>query len=281
MPLNVLVVDDSDVVRTMILRTLQMAQVPVGVAFEAGNGREALDILEDNWVDLVLADLNMPIMDGMEMVERMRTSDELSAIPVVVVSTEGATSRIEELERMGVIAYVRKPFTPEMIRDVVGRVTEAWLDGGYEDIIDKVFLDVLERFALMYGELAEPSSASDPGPDVMLSRMTFSGAVAGALTIAAPQDLCLEMAANILGVETDDENAVEREADALGEVLNMTAGHIVTGIEGDASTNLSPPVITRMDAEDWRLMLAAPGTLLYAVEGHPVLLSLGLRRSRT
>ena len=72
MPLDVLVVDDSDVIRAMIMKTLRLAQVPVRTAFEAANGREALDLLEDNWVDLVLADINMPVMDGVEMVEQMR-----------------------------------------------------------------------------------------------------------------------------------------------------------------------------------------------------------------
>lgn len=122
MALNILVVDDSETVREVIAKTLGLAQVPVNELHMAANGREALDILQDNWVDLVFSDINMPVMTGVEMIERMQEDEVMRSIPVIVVSTEGSATRIEELRSKGVSAYVRKPFTPESIRKVVDEV---------------------------------------------------------------------------------------------------------------------------------------------------------------
>lgn len=119
MSLNILVVDDSAVVRAVISKTFKLAGVPVGELYQAANGKEALEILNDKWVDLVFSDINMPVMGGVEMIEKMSDDGLLKTIPVVVVSTEGSTTRIEQLKSRGISAYVRKPFTPELVRKVV------------------------------------------------------------------------------------------------------------------------------------------------------------------
>lgn len=124
MTLNILIVDDSRTVRTVIAKTLDLAEIPVGELYQAENGEEALAVLADNWIDLVLADINMPVMNGIEMVERMREDGLLKTIPVITVSTEGSATRIEELKRKGVRAHIRKPFTPETIREIVNDVLE-------------------------------------------------------------------------------------------------------------------------------------------------------------
>lgn len=122
MALNILVVDDSETVRSIILKTLKLSGIELNDPLQAANGREALEVLRENWVDLVLTDINMPDMGGVELVERMKEDDVLKAIPVVVVSTEGSATRIEDLKAKGVKAYVRKPFTPEQIREVLDEV---------------------------------------------------------------------------------------------------------------------------------------------------------------
>lgn len=119
MSYNILIVDDSRTTRTVISKTLNIAGIPINRLHEAENGKVALKILEDNWVDLVLADINMPEMDGVEMVNRMARDGLLKTIPVVIVSTEGSQTRIEEMRAKGVKAYVRKPFTPELIKSLV------------------------------------------------------------------------------------------------------------------------------------------------------------------
>ncbi len=128
MAYNILLVDDSQTVRAVIRKTLDLAEVDVGQIYEAANGQEALDILNENWLDLVFADINMPVMTGIEMVDRMSKDGLLKTVPVVIVSTEGSSTRVEQLKAMGVSAYVRKPFTPEIIRAVVDEVL-----GGRDD----------------------------------------------------------------------------------------------------------------------------------------------------
>lgn len=280
MSVNVLVVDDSDVIRSMILKTLRIAEVPVASAFEASNGREALSILEDNWVDVVLADINMPVMDGMEMVDRMQGSADLANIPVIIVSTDGNASRIEDLRAKGVAAYMRKPFTPEMLRDVVSGVTSDWTRADYASMVEQVFSNVIERFAFMYAEPAEKDQVPAPAEERLLARMTFTGGVEGAMAVAAPLSLCEEMAANILGGELDPHELRMMHADALGELLNMACGHVATLLDAECATDLAPPVVAALSAEDWDRLLTTPHTFGFAVEGRPTLVSLSVRPPR-
>lgn len=119
MALNILLVDDSATVRAVIAKTLKITGVEISELYQAENGKEALDILADNWVDLVFADINMPVMDGVEMIEKMYEDGLLKTIPVVIVSTEGSATRVEQLKSRGVSAYIRKPFTPEVLRKVM------------------------------------------------------------------------------------------------------------------------------------------------------------------
>ena len=119
---NILLVDDSVTVRQVLKKALHIAQVPLTELLEAGNGEEALAVLRDHWIDLVFMDLNMPGMGGAELYDNMRQDEEMKDVPVVVISTEGSKTRIEELKRKGIFAYIRKPFQPEQVRDVVGEV---------------------------------------------------------------------------------------------------------------------------------------------------------------
>jgi two-component system chemotaxis response regulator CheY len=114
MALNVLVVDDSAVMRRMIIRTLRMAGLPIGEVHEAGNGAEGLEQLDRHWIDLALVDLNMPVMNGEEMIERLRANPELADVPIVVVSTDGSETRLARI-RPNVNGFVHKPFTPEQL----------------------------------------------------------------------------------------------------------------------------------------------------------------------
>ncbi len=119
MSLNILVVDDSATVRAVISKTIKMSDIPVSELYQAENGKEALEILAQNWIDLILADINMPVMGGIEMIERMHEDGLLKTIPVIVVSTEGSATRMEQLKSKGVRAYIRKPFTPEVVQKVI------------------------------------------------------------------------------------------------------------------------------------------------------------------
>jgi len=122
MAYNILVVDDSQTMRAVLTKTICMAGVEIGSVFEAENGREALDVLEKEWVDIVFADINMPVMNGVEMVKEMRKLGYMESTPVVVISTEGSKTRLDELRKMGVRGFLRKPVSPELFKSVVDGV---------------------------------------------------------------------------------------------------------------------------------------------------------------
>ncbi|KKM04440.1 hypothetical protein LCGC14_1764190 [marine sediment metagenome] len=121
--LNVLVVDDSSVARAMIIKTLRMAELPLSEIREAANGQDALAAIEEHWIDLVLADINMPVMGGDEMIDRIRDNPGWADLAVIVISTDGNRPRIEKLVHQGVM-FLRKPFTPETLSDVVTELLE-------------------------------------------------------------------------------------------------------------------------------------------------------------
>ena len=122
MAFNVLVVDDSSVMRAMIIRTLRLSGLSMGEIHEAANGQEGLQVLEQNWIDLALVDMNMPVMTGEEMLDRVRQNPETADLRVVIISTEGSDTRIDILRRKGV-GFVHKPFTPEILRETILRIT--------------------------------------------------------------------------------------------------------------------------------------------------------------
>ena len=133
--LNILIVDDSAVMRSMVIRTLKMSGVPLGSIHQACNGQEGLEVLDANWVDLLLVDLNMPVMTGEEMIDRLRARPETSDLPILVISTEGSQTRIEAVRSKGAF-FIHKPFTPEdlgnTIRDLTGVSEHEQNDGGLD-----------------------------------------------------------------------------------------------------------------------------------------------------
>jgi two-component system chemotaxis response regulator CheY len=118
MALNILVVDDSSVMRAIIIKSLRVGQLPLGEVHEATNGQEALKVLEGHWIDLALLDINMPLMDGEEVMNRLRQNPATADLPVIIVSTEGSETRKEVLRQKGA-GFVHKPFTPETLREAV------------------------------------------------------------------------------------------------------------------------------------------------------------------
>jgi two-component system chemotaxis response regulator CheY len=122
MAFNILLVDDSVTVRSVISKALHLAGVDINLLYQAANGLEALEILEAEWIDIVLCDISMPVMDGETLVRKMGENGMINSIPVVIVSSAGSEPRIQRLRDMGVRDYIQKPFTPERIREVVDSV---------------------------------------------------------------------------------------------------------------------------------------------------------------
>ncbi len=125
MSINVLIIDDSPVMRAFMKRVVSLSGVETGTIFEAGNGAAALELLYDQHVDLILTDINMPVMNGEEFMTRLKQDDALQRIPVIVVSTDARSERLEQMLGLGASGYITKPFQPEDLRAEIQRVMAA------------------------------------------------------------------------------------------------------------------------------------------------------------
>lgn len=123
--IRALIVDDSSVMRKIVERSLRQAGVELDKVMEAGNGAEALAVVGKEPIDLILCDINMPVMDGLEFVKQLSTVENAKGIPVVMITTEGSENHVVQALSAGAKGYIRKPFTPEQVKEhvlpVVGR----------------------------------------------------------------------------------------------------------------------------------------------------------------
>ena len=115
--LDVLIVDDSAAIRKILQRVLRQTDIPIGTVFEAGDGQEALETLKAQTVGLILSDINMPNMNGLELLSAVKASDAWKHLPVVMVSTEGSQAKVLEAVQLGAAGYVRKPFNADQIKE--------------------------------------------------------------------------------------------------------------------------------------------------------------------
>jgi len=114
-----LIVDDSSVMRKIVERSLRQAGINLTQVFEAGNGSEALTTLAANRVDLILCDINMPVMDGLEFVKQLPAVPNAKGVPVVMITTEGSEAHVVQALSLGARGYIRKPFTPDQVKEHV------------------------------------------------------------------------------------------------------------------------------------------------------------------
>ena len=115
---RILIVEDSETMRSLLASSLEELDAPVKV-IEAGSGFEALRILPREPFDLVLTDINMPDVNGLELLSFVRRDPRFRSIPVVIVSTEGSDRDRDKGLELGADAYLVKPFEPEALRAVV------------------------------------------------------------------------------------------------------------------------------------------------------------------
>jgi two-component system, chemotaxis family, chemotaxis protein CheY len=122
MAYNILIVDDSPAMRRVVKRVVEICGVEVGNYLEAGNGIEALAQLRTQWVDLIMTDINMPEMDGEELLLEVRKDPNLASIPLLVVSTDRSGARIKQMLDLGADGYVSKPFLPAVLSEEMYRL---------------------------------------------------------------------------------------------------------------------------------------------------------------
>ncbi len=122
MALDVLIVDDSAAIRKILQRVLLQTDVTLGKVLEAGDGLEALETLKSNKVGLILSDINMPKMDGLQLLEHLKANQEYRDVPVVMITTEGSRAKVMEAVTLGAAGYIRKPFTAEQIKEKLASI---------------------------------------------------------------------------------------------------------------------------------------------------------------
>ncbi|MEP7305659.1 MAG: response regulator [Acidobacteriota bacterium] len=123
--LNILIVDDSAMMRTMIKRAAGLTGLPIGQIFEAADGQQALAVLKQQHVDALFTDINMPVMTGIELLQQIAGHERWQHMVRVIISTDGSVARRDEADRLDVRFYVEKPFRPEVMRDVLSDLTVA------------------------------------------------------------------------------------------------------------------------------------------------------------
>jgi two-component system chemotaxis response regulator CheY len=124
MAISVLIVDDSAATRQVIERVVRLSDPNVGTCYHAGNGNEALKVLQEQWIDLVFADIHMPGMDGRELLKRIRENNLWAKIPVAIITSEQSDDTEVELVDLGANFYHKKPLTPESLKEVFNSLKE-------------------------------------------------------------------------------------------------------------------------------------------------------------
>ena len=121
---DILVVDDSAAIRKILQRVLRQTGMAIRAVHEAGDGQEALALLAERSVDLILTDINMPKMDGLQLLASLKASAQSRNIPVVMITTEGGETKVAEAVKLGAAGYVRKPFTADQIKEKLAGILE-------------------------------------------------------------------------------------------------------------------------------------------------------------
>ena len=123
---SITVVDDSPLIREAIKTALKESKIPIINLYEATNGKDALEIVENHWVDIIFTDLHMPGMTGLELIEHLNDEPLKKMIPVAVVSSERDRHKIDTLEKLGVVGFIKKPFKPHELKDIIYKTIGEW-----------------------------------------------------------------------------------------------------------------------------------------------------------
>jgi two-component system chemotaxis response regulator CheY len=241
--LNILIVDDSAIMRDMVAKALEASGLPIRETFTAADGREGLDVLASQWIDIVFTDVFMPGMNGEEMIDRIREDPIHAELPVVIISSVSSQERVSRL-RSKANAYVHKPFTPEMLRDVLNDLTgvgcETELDVQCEEDLQAMLAGVTEAvFEALAFVLPAFDDLDETAPPAGKSARTvasidFRGPFDGALALSVSSALVPVIATNMLGVESETEASHVMD-DALKELMNVLCGNLLPRLTGDAA----------------------------------------------
>ena len=133
MSFNVLIVDDSSAMRAVIKKIVTISGFQMDQCLQAANGREAMEVLADNWVDVIISDINMPEVNGLELLDLLKKNETLKEIPVIMITTEGSSERMQEAFNRGAKGFIKQPFLPDDIRKVLHQVIGVSENGEYKE----------------------------------------------------------------------------------------------------------------------------------------------------
>jgi len=133
MSFNVLIVDDSNSMRAVIKKIVTISGFQMDKCLEAGNGREAMEVLSTNWIDIIISDINMPEVNGLELLDQLQKNETLKEIPVIMITTEGSAERMQEAFKRGAKGFVKKPFLPDEIKKILYDVIGVGENGEYKE----------------------------------------------------------------------------------------------------------------------------------------------------
>lgn len=268
---NILIVDDSSLTRKRIKRIIEMADLDVGEFRDADNGSNALKILEDTDIDLVLTDLNMPEMGGDEMVHHMKNRESTKNIPVVVISTESKTSRIKNLLAEGVKDYLHKPFTPEEFKQII-KTLWAKSETEVENLLPQALTEALETMAFL--TLTPEDEGMVIPTETVTAEIDFTGAKRGTIQIIASLDFCKTLAENIAAI---DDVTNQAAFDALKELSNVTCGlflPMVVSSTADMFDITVPKVSCCDDSSQWDKFTSNNNCCTLNIEGYCIAIKL-------
>jgi len=151
-----------------------------------------------------------------------------------------------------------------------------------KEVLNQVFCDVFERLAFMFGEPTPKEDLPEDSTEFVQVKMGFNGPTQGSLEFVVPVEMCEEIAANVLGMDPDDELVRERALDSLKEMLNVTCGQLLTSIAGEGPVfDLSIPSVTDLDRAGWAGFLSDPETLTFLVDDSPAALRFAMEEKAT
>lgn len=129
MEYKILIVDDSIITSEMIEKVIKLSGFPVDKLFFAKNGKIAEDILKKNSIDIIFTDLIMPVMDGFSLIEKIKKDPKLSDIPIIIISSMGKEEYILKGLKLGAKNYIKKPFKPEQIKEIIQKTLGVEING--------------------------------------------------------------------------------------------------------------------------------------------------------
>ena len=235
MKVDVLIVDDSPILRRSIRKAVLMSGVDESGISEAGNGAEALESIRQKEPDLVLLDINMPVMDGEEFLVEVERSGEFPEMSVIIVSTETNAKRLIRLGALGAKGRLKKPFEPEDLRKILLRqLGEKKLDMGRlvtASVEDKVIQALERMFFTSVDPVGTEAGEADLGTHATIEIL---GPVdRSEVVLSASDDFLRDLASSLLGVDHADVDLAEEGLQGLQELANVLCGEVIELLGGE------------------------------------------------